>query len=341
VDSVHKTHAGNHPLALNVDGVRKWASAIPGTFKVSDLDAELGIKDKDDKLQRTAILEQMCKEGFLERVGQQRGAYRVKDSKAKVLSLDAPAEPEVKMWLPFGLQNNVRIQQKNIIIIAGETNAGKTSMMMNMAFMQRRHSHCTYMCSEMNGAELADKTASYGAKEEWDHCTFLERTRNFHDTIVPDGINYIDYLEIYDNFFAIGEDIRKIYDALTTGVAVIAIQKATGTDLGRGGAFTIEKARLSISLYSHGKMLDGIIGSAKVTKAKNIRSGWNPDGREIFYTLRGGYYFNPSDLPRISDLQTGWKFYDKKTRDKIIQRIESHCREHEVNEQMSNVGFYQ
>ena len=117
-------------------------------------------------------------------------------------------------------------------------------------------------------------------------------------------------------------------------------KKAQGSDLGRGGAFTIEKARLSISMYSHGRRLDGIYGSAKVTKAKNIRPGWNPDGREIFYSLRGGYYFDPSDLPRIPDLYPGWRFYDKKTRDKICQRIETHCRENEVNEEMNKVEFY-
>lgn len=341
VDSVHKTHAGNHPLDINVDGIRKWVLAIPGQFKVGELDAELGIKDKDDKLHRTAILEEMCREGLIERTGQTRGAYRIRDRKMNVLSIDTPEEPEVNVWLPFGLNRNVKVQQKNIIIVAGETNAGKTSLLMNMAWMQAQDSNSRYLCSEMTGPELKSKTLSFGHMDRWKRVEFVERTQGFHDVILPHGVTYIDYLEVYDNFFRIGEEIRAIYDALKTGVVVIALQKATGSDLGRGGAFTIEKARLAISLFSHGKMLDGIIGSAKVVKAKNIRPGFSPEGREIFYTLRGGYYFDAGDIPTsITDLQRGWRFYDKKVRERICQRIESHCREREVNEEMQNVEFY-
>jgi hypothetical protein len=278
---------------------------------------------------------------MIERVGQTRGVYRIRDRKMNVLSIDACEEPEVDLWLPFGLNRNVKVQQKNIIIVAGETNAGKTSLLMNMAWMQAKTCNSRYLCSEMTGPELKSKTMSFGQLERWDRVEFVERTSGYHDVIMPHGVTYIDYLEVYDNFFRIGEEIRAIYDALKTGVVVIALQKATGSDLGRGGAFTIEKARLAISLFSHGKMLDGIIGSAKVVKAKNIRPGFNPEGREIFYTLRNGYYFDAGDLPRsISDLQTGWRFYDKKVRERVCQRIESHCREREVNEDMQHVEFY-
>lgn len=341
VDSVLNTHGKNNPMAINADGIRKWVLAIPGQFTTKDLDAELGIKDKDDKLFRTVVLEGLCDEGIIERVGNTRGTYRIRDRKMNVLSIDEDDVPEVNIWLPFGLNRNVKVQQKNIIIVAGETNSGKTSLLMNMAWMQAKFSPSRYLCSEMTGPELKSKTMAFGHVERWKQVEFVERTSGFHDVILPNGITYIDYLEVYDNFFRIGEDIRKIYDALDTGVVVIAMQKATGSDLGRGGAFTIEKARLALSLYSHGKMLDGIIGSAKVMKAKNIRPGFNPEGREIFYTLRGGYYFDSGDLPRISELQPGWRFYDKKSREKVCQKVESYCREKEVNDTMHHVEFYQ
>lgn len=341
VESVHNTHGRNNPLAINADGIRKWIQAIPGQFNVKDMDAELGIKEQDAKLSRTVALEGLVKEGVIERVGDTRGSYRIRDRKLNVIDVDAPEVPEVNLWLPFGLNSNVRIHQKNVIIIAGETNAGKTSLLFNMAWAQARFGKCRYACSEMNGPELTEKMQSFGGKDEWRHCEFIERTGGFHDVVLPNGVTYIDYLEVYDNFFRVGEDIRKIYDSLDTGVVVIAMQKATGSDLGRGGAFTIEKARLALSLFSHGKMLDGIIGSAKVMKAKNVKRGFNPEGREIFYTLRNGYYFNAGDLPpAISDLKRGWNFYDKKTREKVTQRIESYCRAYETNEAMSNVEFW-
>lgn len=103
----------------------------------------------------------------------------------------------------------------------------------------------------------------------------------------------------------------------------------------------IEKARLAISLYAHGRLLDGIVGSAKVVKAKNIRQGFNPEGREIFYTLREGYFFNVSDIPQVDGLEHGWRFYNAKTREKIARRIEEYCRDTEQNDEMNNVNFYE
>ena len=62
-----------------------------------------------------------------------------------------------------------------------------------------------------------------------------DRASGFADAIVPDEINIIDYLEVSDNFFAVGGEIRDIFDKLRGGVAVIALQKKLNADMGRGG----------------------------------------------------------------------------------------------------------
>ncbi len=55
---------------------------------------------------------------------------------------------------------------------------------------------------------------------------------------------------------------------------------------------------------------------------------------------RGGYYFDAGNMPNVYELERGWRFYDKKTREKIGKRIETYCKEQEVNEEMHNVEFY-
>lgn len=66
---------------------------------------------------------------------------------------------------------------------------------------------------------------------------FVERSSNFADAIDPDGINIIDFpFEVHDNFYAIGAEIKKIFDALKGGVVFIAIQKRTGEMFERDGA---------------------------------------------------------------------------------------------------------
>jgi hypothetical protein len=76
-----------------------------------------------------------------------------------------------------------------------------------------------------------------------------ECSTDFHNKIGPDHKIYIvDYLEVNDNFWEIGKMIRKIHDKLRDGICFIAIQKKTNAYLGRGAEFSLEKARLYLSL---------------------------------------------------------------------------------------------
>ena len=107
---------------------------------------------------------------------------------------------------------------------------------------------------------------------------------NFSDMVVPgEGIiNMIDYIEISDNFYKVAEQIKKIHDKLHGAIAFIAIQKNIGSDLGRGGSFSLEKARLYISLDK---------GVAKIISAKNFKKDspiGNPAGCQCRYKLVNG-----------------------------------------------------
>ena len=79
------------------------------------------------------------------------------------------------------------------------------------------------------------------------------------------------------------EKNKKIFDKLEKGIAIIAIQKNKGRDDGLGGARSIEKARLYLS------MRPGVI---KIVKAKNWVSGTvNPNGLEKQFKLAKGMIF--------------------------------------------------
>jgi len=61
------------------------------------------------------------------------------------------------------------------------------------------------------------------------------------------------------------------------------LQKKAGEELGRGGAFSLEKARLYLSMDS---------GELKVVKAKNwALPGENPNGRVFHFKLVDGCKF--------------------------------------------------
>ena len=111
----------------------------------------------------------------------------------------------------------------------------------------------------------------------------LPFTSDFSTAIRPEGLNIIDFLEIHDEFYKVGALIKDIFDKLTTGLAVIAIQKNKGRDEGLGGQRSLEKPRLYMAMEP---------GKLKIVKAKNwLNSTMNPNGMCMEFKLAKGCYF--------------------------------------------------
>ncbi len=99
----------------------------------------------------------------------------------------------------------------------------------------------------------------------------------------------IDFLEISDEFYKIAGMIKEIYDKLKKGIAIIALQKNPKAEFGIGGARSIEKARLYVTLEK---------GIAKIVSGKNWASETNPNGLYRTFKLVQGAKFIT---------QEGWK----------------------------------
>ena len=101
----------------------------------------------------------------------------------------------------------------------------------------------------------------------------------------PGYINFIDYLELTDKFYNVGELIIDIWKKLAgTGMAVISIQKDPKSSMGRGGQFSMEKSRLYLNM-DYNKLT---IVKAKIRKNPSI----NPNGMVFTFTdITGGCIF--------------------------------------------------
>ena len=76
--------------------------------------------------------------------------------------------------------------------------------------------------------------------------------------------------------------LKAIHDKLagSKDIAVVALQKAHGTDVGRGGDFGLEKPRLALAMES---------GRVKIVKAKFWKNSLkNPNGLYKEYDLVNG-----------------------------------------------------
>jgi len=284
--------------------VKNWVDMCDGVFTIKDLAHELQIRNTKsyDILKR--VLANLVKDNLLERVGKTRGVYQKVESSLEEMDIFSEDEEsdEFPVVLPMDLTKLVKIYPKNIVVVAGEKNSAKTAFALETARLNmNKIQDVCYFSSEMGRMELRERLKCFENVRfpDWKKVHFYDVSRNFHHHIRPNGLNIIDFLEIHDDFWKIGEPIRQIYDKLNEGVAVICIQKKKGVDFARGGEGSAEKARLYVSLSmlydAHGKPYNQI----KIVYGKKPRSiddyPYGVDGMVRDFNIFGGWLFNPKN----------------------------------------------
>ena len=272
------------------DEIKQYIENTTGNFNNISLDCELNISTKELKSNRRVIIHRLIKDNVIEKTGTQTGNYRkIGEINNEILWQKANINDSIDLKLPFDIDKLIYIFPKNIIIIAGEKDAGKTAFLLNVIRANMQNFEIVYLSSEMMEIEMASRLDKFENinKNEWEFKAF-ECSDNFHDHIKSDAINLIDFLEIGDEFWKINEKIKRIYDKLTTGIAIIGIQKKKGAEYARGAEFSMEKARLYITLQAGNPDKNSEL---KIVSAKNPRAEKPPRGKIIEYKLVQGCKF--------------------------------------------------
>jgi hypothetical protein len=225
---------------------------------------------------------------LVERDPKKDGMYRLLDSASpEILWQNADPRAFIPLKWVFGLEELVNIYPKNIIVVAGAPNAGKTAFCLNFIEMNQHRTELSNLLpihlfsSEMGEQEMKVRLSKFPCSD-WSFKAF-ERSANFADAIKPDKINVVDYLEVTDNFYLVSSELKAIHDKLKTGIAIITLQKKRGAELGRGAEFSLEKPRLYLSMDN---------GKLTIIKAKNwSKEGQNPNGMTFNFKLVNGTKF--------------------------------------------------
>jgi hypothetical protein len=276
--------------------VARWISVTDGDFSVTDcfktLQTVTRVTNRDNIRQ---ILHRLKKDGVIEKVGKKDGVYRRIEHEAEDIDFINVNDEILEIKWPFGIENWVHTLPKNIVVVAGEPNAGKTAFLLNVVRMNMQVHKIFYFSSEMGALELRNRLEKFGLPlGDWSF-KVKDRSSNFADVIRPDDINIVDFLELTgaegSEFYKVGAFIKEIYDRLRRGIAVIAIQKnptrrlKDGTligEVGLGGMRGMEKARIYATIG--GNVL-------KLLKAKNWATQTNPNGLQVSFKLIQGARF--------------------------------------------------
>lgn len=278
-----KTELGTNRRRGLAGDVREWVLGAYGTFCLQDISNALAIKDRLEAKNLSKILSRLADEGLCERVPGRNGQYRKIEADCPEVDWRGTLPEPLPIRWPFQIENLVKTYPKNIAVIAGEPNAGKTALLLNFALLNQDTCNVHYFSSEMGPEEMKVRTELFGPFVQWKF-HFYERSTNFADVIKPNDINIVDFMEIHDNFYEIGGWLKAIFDRLDRGMALVAIQKNPGSDVGRGGYLSLEKPRLYLSLSNEdqGHIL-------KIKKGKNwTQPTINPNGLYVRFRLVNG-----------------------------------------------------
>jgi len=265
-----------------------WLEQGDGWFTIQELDRELGIVKPAGKNARSQVLHRLVETGVLKKDPRRRGHYCNIRDVAPIIEWQKadPGKPLDLLW-PFALENWVALFPKNIVVVAGAPNAGKTGFVLNFIHRNMHRVEIAellpiqYFTSEMGAQELKLRLSKF-PPTEWSFDA-RERSNDFADVITPTKINIVDFLEVTNEFYLIAEEIKAIHEKLTTGIAIVAIQKNPDQLLGRGGAFSMEKARMYLSMDS---------GKLTIVKGKNWAvEGSNPNNKQWSFSLVQGWKF--------------------------------------------------
>jgi hypothetical protein len=293
---------GNVPT--NRSTILDWVDEQEGVFDQKQMYQDLGLlKPKQKTIARNVLKRLVENDNLLERVKSKgSGWYRKRDLNEEPIDFLNVTDETIDLRLPFELDQMFKTRPKNIIVVAGDPDTGKSALALQIAKInQEGPLPIKYYSSEMGPNEFRSRLDQFEelegddfmAVEHWTNLQVVERSEDFWDTMLPDGLNIIDFLEIHEDFWAVGGMMKKIFDALDRGVAVVCIQKTNRhTDTGLGGARGVEKPRPYLSMKNNFCADHHTIKIVKC-KAPRLPEDMNPTGLELDFKLIRGCKFIP------------------------------------------------
>jgi len=285
---------GNGPPSLTAV-ILDWIKHSQGWWTADEIDRDLGLSSVADRKSRSQVLRRMRAEGHIEQHATINKRFRHVEEYVEGLNFkSAPTGAVLDLSWPLQIEDYVHMYPGNLAVIAGNSNAGKTAFMLNFIWLNQNKFDINYWCSEMEAEELGDRLDGFGvSRDSWTFRAF-DRATDFQDVVVPDAINLIDYLDLDDNVYLVKGHLDKIGRAVGKGMALVALQKKGGNELGYGQERSLATPKLYLSMAA-GKMK---IVKGKIPAKRNVTA----NGLQRTFEIRHGVYF----VPDAQD--NGWEY---------------------------------
>jgi len=294
-----------------IDKVRQYLAPIQGRdIDLVQLRQELKIDPSSPAWEGLrVILYRLCDgdKPLLKPTGKKDGSYRVitQVKPVQVFGLNRERRPPYMLMFPKDRETGLEMfiadmcvcREGDLILIAGRSNFGKTTLALNFAG-ENIDKHPVIMGNEytqlskdgefepasrfMNRLD-AMKWVEWVDGDGMDKFELLPVSDDYSSHIRKDRINIIDWIFMGDGeFYMVGKVLEDIKKKLGRGIAIVVVQKAPGAAMGVGGQMTQWFTDLEILLDELGK--DEIlmtIGKVKEPKGR-------PVGKMFGYSIWNG-----------------------------------------------------
>ncbi len=270
--------------------VDKWLDLHKGeTFDLDTICRHLEIHEREN---RHFVVQKLSYEVKAETLEKSNRLYRYINKEIKYIDwLDDTVTETLNVKWPqgrdgtkFGFDGHACISPKDIIVVTGTSNMGKTAVCLNFLWENMDNYSCRLMGNEYAPSKFRRRVQRMTWKEPLNgdgqpKFELIERHENWKDIIEPDKFNIIDWLSLPgDKLYMVGNVIEGIQSKLHNGIALIVLQKDEDAKLGRGRGFSEELASLYLVIDK---------GRLTVRKAKEWYEH-NPNGEIYGFEISGG-----------------------------------------------------
>jgi hypothetical protein len=159
---------------------REWVSATFGYFSVTELYNALHIVTKEEKGRTRTILHRLVEEEIIERHQTKNACYRKVNKELIKINWLNETEREVALKWPLDIQQYFITMPKNIIVVAGSPDSGKTAFLLNFIANNMNSHEIIYFSSEMGAMELKSRLSKFEGIDSWRFDSY-ERSGQFAD----------------------------------------------------------------------------------------------------------------------------------------------------------------
>jgi GTPase SAR1 family protein len=260
----------------------------------------------------------LTKEKIVKPTGRNDGTYKVIKQVSPIKVFGREKRPPVKLYFPrdydtgdqMCIANDIIVREGDMILIAGRSNFGKTTLCMNFCG-ENIESNPNLMGNEYSTVDNEPSPRFLERIESMNWIEWYDENGNDRFTLWPvredyaehtekDKLNIIDWINLEEHYMIsrVMEDIKR---ATGKGNSIVAIQKAEGEKSGRGKQFTKDFADVEILLDEY------IDGEVLMTMGKVKESHRRVSGRNFAFKIQDGVKIIDFRELRKCSCNNGWR----------------------------------